>query len=248
KESRCESEGFELEELVAENSFVGKKGHQGIVAQALSLAPPFPTTRVVAFQVRDTEASLQGIVKYQIFPVTDVQVGRLKAAGYNKRRSAAQPNYGLPANLSSALSAQQDGPFCKVWDPKPGAKVPRRPNINHGHSVAASESALDGILGRVCDSILPPGISINVSYSNTTDCPFPEDLKFILSRINVDSNVTDVETCGTTHLPQESMVVAHAGCFTSVSVFNASTKADVDAGTQAFVLKKLAGLLTCLPN
>ncbi|ESK96800.1 acid phosphatase [Moniliophthora roreri MCA 2997] len=104
------------------------------------------------------------------------------------------------------------------------------------------------LLGAGCDPILPSGISINVNYPNTTDCLFPEDFKFVLSRINADSSATDVETCGTTHLPQESMVVAHAGCFTSVSVFNASTKADVDAGTQAFVLKKLAGLLTCLPN
>ena len=61
----------------------------------------------------------------------------------------------------------------------------------------------------------------------------------------------DVETCLTDRLPTESSVVdttTGGGCFVSVSVMNATTKADVDADTQAFVLNRLLGLLTCLPS
>ncbi|KAK7014052.1 hypothetical protein VNI00_019451 [Paramarasmius palmivorus] len=104
------------------------------------------------------------------------------------------------------------------------------------------------LLGAGCDPILPKGISVNVNYPSTANCSSSEDFKWVFSRINADSSATDVETCGSTHLPAESAVVAHAGCFSSVSVFNASTKADVDADTQAFVLNKLSGLLTCLPH
>ena len=51
---------------------------------------------------------------------------------------------------------------------------------------------------------------------------------------------------GSTTLPDETTVV-DAGCFASVAVMNASTKADVGADVQAAVLERLApsGLLTC---
>ncbi|KAK0463064.1 sure-like protein [Desarmillaria tabescens] len=95
-------------------------------------------------------------------------------------------------------------------------------------------------------TILPPGISVNVNYPSTSKCPEPSDFSFILSRINADEDATDVERCGTTHLPAEADVVTQ-GCFVSVSVFNASTKADVGADTQAFVLDRIGGILSCLP-
>ncbi|KAG7447199.1 sure-like protein [Guyanagaster necrorhizus] len=95
-------------------------------------------------------------------------------------------------------------------------------------------------------TILPTGISVNVNYPSTSQCPEPSDFSFILSRINEDTSATDVEQCGTTNLPAEANVVTQ-GCFVSVSVFNASTKADVDADTQAFVLNRISGILSCLP-
>ncbi|KAK0201035.1 sure-like protein [Desarmillaria ectypa] len=95
-------------------------------------------------------------------------------------------------------------------------------------------------------TILPPGISVNVNYPSTSKCPEPSNFSFILSRINEDDDATDVERCGTTHLPAEVDVVTR-GCFVSVSVFNASTKADVGADTQAFVLDRISGILSCLP-
>ncbi|KAJ4481139.1 sure-like protein [Lentinula aciculospora] len=96
---------------------------------------------------------------------------------------------------------------------------------------------------------LPPGISINVNYpaSTSSSCTSPSEFSFILTRIAPSNSVTDVETCGTDHLPGESSVVAMNGCFASVSVMNATTKADVDATTQAFVLNRLGDFLSCLP-
>jgi len=93
--------------------------------------------------------------------------------------------------------------------------------------------------------ILPAGISLNVNYPSTSSCTSAAAFKFVLTRINSNSGATDVQTCGTTHLPTESSVVGKAGCFASVSVFDASTKGDVTAATQGIVLAKLASLLTC---
>ncbi|KAJ6542726.1 sure-like protein [Mycena capillaripes] len=93
--------------------------------------------------------------------------------------------------------------------------------------------------------ILPTGISLNVNYPSTTSCTSAAAFKFVLTRINANSGATDVQTCGTTHLPTESSVIQKAGCFATVSVFNANTKGDVDAATQGAVLAKLTSLLVC---
>ncbi|KZT25032.1 survival protein sure-like phosphatase/nucleotidase [Neolentinus lepideus HHB14362 ss-1] len=90
---------------------------------------------------------------------------------------------------------------------------------------------------------LPTGIVLNVNYPSLSDCSSASDYEFVLTRILSDSSATDVQTCGTTHLPAESDVVG--GCYASVSVYNASTKADVDAATQEFVLNRLGNFLTC---
>ncbi|KAI0351651.1 sure-like protein [Trametes cingulata] len=103
--------------------------------------------------------------------------------------------------------------------------------------------------------VLPAGITLNVNYGSTTfsssgapsgDCTTAGDFRWVFTRILPNSSATDVETCGSTHLPDETTVV-RAGCFASVSVMNATTKADVDAATQAAVLTRLepSGLLTC---
>ncbi|KAJ7353698.1 survival protein sure-like phosphatase/nucleotidase [Mycena albidolilacea] len=93
--------------------------------------------------------------------------------------------------------------------------------------------------------ILPTGISLNVNYPSTTNCASASAFKFVLTRINSNSGATDVQTCGTTHLATESSVITKAGCFATVSVFNARTKSDVDAATQAAVLTKLSSILSC---
>ncbi|KAJ3800134.1 sure-like protein [Lentinula aff. detonsa] len=96
--------------------------------------------------------------------------------------------------------------------------------------------------------ILPAGISLNVNYPSITNCANEADFDFVLTRIVADPSATDVETCGTTHLPAESDVVALEGCFASVSVFDASTLSDVDAATQEAVLNRLIDLLKCAPT
>ncbi|KAF9463376.1 survival protein sure-like phosphatase/nucleotidase [Collybia nuda] len=95
--------------------------------------------------------------------------------------------------------------------------------------------------------ILPPGVSVNVNYASTSSCPTAPSFSFVFTRIAVNTAATDVVTCGTDHLPDESSTI-RKGCFATVSVFNATTKADVSAVTQAVVLNKIQSILTCLPN
>lgn len=64
--------------------------------------------------------------------------------------------------------------------------------------------------------------------------------------MNADEGAVDVETCGTDHLPDESSVVRGGGCHVSISVIDATTKSDVDAATQAAVLDRLEGFVTCV--
>ncbi|KAL0952767.1 hypothetical protein HGRIS_006995 [Hohenbuehelia grisea] len=95
--------------------------------------------------------------------------------------------------------------------------------------------------------ILPRGISVNVNFPSTSSCQSESSFRWVFTRILANSRATDVTTCGTNHLPVESDVVRGSGCSVSVSVFNASTKADVDAATQGVVLRKLAALpLSCV--
>ncbi|TFK67970.1 survival protein sure-like phosphatase/nucleotidase [Pluteus cervinus] len=96
--------------------------------------------------------------------------------------------------------------------------------------------------------ILNPGISLNVNFASiSSTCNSPQEFSFVLTRINPDPSVTDVSVCGTDHLPAEADAILE-GCIATVSVFNASTKADVDAAQQEAVLKKLTHILTCLPS
>ncbi|KAK7029867.1 survival protein sure-like phosphatase/nucleotidase [Favolaschia claudopus] len=110
---------------------------------------------------------------------------------------------------------------------------------------AAASVRLLNVLLASSAPILPSGISLNVNFPSTSSCTSASAFKFVLTRINSNSGATDVQTCGTTHLPTESSVVAKSGCFASVSVFDAGTKGDVNAATQAVVLGKLSSILTC---
>ncbi|KAF8968724.1 survival protein sure-like phosphatase/nucleotidase [Flammula alnicola] len=93
-------------------------------------------------------------------------------------------------------------------------------------------------------AILPAGISLNVNFASISNCTSAAHYKFVLTRLTADSGAIDVRTCGTNHLPVESTEIAE-GCIATVSVFNASNKADVNAATQAVVLHKLTSLLSC---
>ncbi|KAF4612309.1 hypothetical protein D9613_003709 [Agrocybe pediades] len=93
-------------------------------------------------------------------------------------------------------------------------------------------------------AILPAGISLNVNFASTSSCTSASSYKFVLTRLTSSNSATDVTTCGTNHLPAESTVIK-TGCIATVSVFNATTKADVGAATQQVVLNKLSSILSC---
>ena len=96
--------------------------------------------------------------------------------------------------------------------------------------------------------ILPKNVTLNVNYPAATgECTNPHAFRFVLTRINEAGSgaPADVQTCATERLPTESSVVAQEGCFVSVSVMNATTKGDVDAATQEFVLRRLGRFLSC---
>ncbi|CAA7262642.1 unnamed protein product [Cyclocybe aegerita] len=93
--------------------------------------------------------------------------------------------------------------------------------------------------------ILPPGISVNVNFASISNCPSASSYKFVFTRLLANSAQTDVTTCGTDHLTAEGTVITR-GCIATVSVFNATTKRDVGASSQAVVLNKVAPILSCL--
>lgn len=101
---------------------------------------------------------------------------------------------------------------------------------------------------------LPADIWLNVNFPavNTTACSSPSDFKFVLSRIYSAVPIitpSDVVTCNNGgRLPTETTVVDTSGCYASISVGEAQAKTDANATSQAFVLNKLSGILSCLPS
>ncbi|KAI0772487.1 sure-like protein [Trametes elegans] len=94
--------------------------------------------------------------------------------------------------------------------------------------------------------LLPPGVIVNVNYAAIDDCPSAENYKWVLSRLVWNVFETDVDACGSNHLPSETSVV-DAGCYASVSVISAQSKLDVNSSLQAQVQERLQALpLTCL--
>ncbi|KAF2228161.1 survival protein sure-like phosphatase/nucleotidase [Elsinoe ampelina] len=106
---------------------------------------------------------------------------------------------------------------------------------------------------RSSTPLLPRLTYLNVNFpeSSSTRCGNPNQFRFILTRINGAVPLItppDVQTCGGTRLPTESSVVGRSdGCFVSVSL-GGNNKQDTSAANQAVVLRKLAPILSCLPN
>ena len=102
------------------------------------------------------------------------------------------------------------------------------------------------LLAPVARPVLPANITLNVNLAATSGsgCTNANNFKFVLTRLVSDSSATDVQTCGSTHLPDETKVVRSGGCFVSVTVIDANTKKDVNAATQAVVLNRLQQNLT----
>ncbi|KAI0337679.1 sure-like protein [Trametopsis cervina] len=108
---------------------------------------------------------------------------------------------------------------------------------------------LNTILASSARPIVPAKTVVNVNFSPTTDnCTRVEDFDWVFSRSLPDPLhlETDVETCGTTHLPTESTVVGRSGCHASVSVISATSKFGVGASEQGAVLNRISTILSCL--
>ncbi|PBK92507.1 sure-like protein [Armillaria gallica] len=161
----------------------------------------------------------------------------------------------ISGTVGAACEAAREGIPSIAFSAATGSQVSYttlESNPNSAGSLAARTYAALGVqfvqaLTKAEGTILPTNVSVNVNFPSTDHCPDASNFSFVLSRINEDESATDVEWCGTTNLPTESNVVKQ-GCFASVSVFNASTKSDVDADTQAFVLDRINGILTCLSS
>lgn len=94
--------------------------------------------------------------------------------------------------------------------------------------------------------LLPDGVVVNVNYAAIDKCPSAASYKWVFSRLVWNAFATDVETCGSNHLPHESDVVDQ-GCYASISVISASSKMDVNASLQGQVFGRLQSLpTTCL--
>ena len=105
---------------------------------------------------------------------------------------------------------------------------------------------LQALLLYGADEALPENTILNVNYPGTAHCPTVESFKFVFARMNEDAAARNVNTCGSPHLPTENTVIG-SGCYVSVSVVNATNKADVGAITQAAVWNRLSGFFSCLP-
>ncbi|KAJ7630051.1 sure-like protein [Mycena polygramma] len=167
-------------------------------------------------------------------------------------------NFGLEAFFSGTINAASEAALLGVpsaafsgatGDEVSYTTLTTAPNSTDTQAAllysALSVKFLDVLLASPAP-ILPSNIVLNVNYPAATGaCTSVSAFKFVLTRLNFNLFATDVETCGTTRLPTESSVVEMCGCFASVSVFDASTKLDVDAATQAGVLGKLDSILSC---
>ncbi|KZP09864.1 sure-like protein [Athelia psychrophila] len=140
---------------------------------------------------------------------------------------------GIPALSISGVSTSEVSYTTLLSDPTSQA------TLAAGIYASLTVKLVQALLANTTTPILPPGIVLNVNYPATDSCAAPSDYKFVLSRIYWNPFHTDVETCGSTTLPTESSVEGTAGCYVSVSVYQASNKLDANATMQGVVLEKL---------
>lgn len=158
----------------------------------------------------------------------------------NRGAATAAANQGIPAIAFSGTSGSQVS-FETLSTPSDSTTAS---NIYASLSTFITRAVLNS-----GSPFLPPGVILNVNYPSIRSCSSVSDFEFVLTRVNfpIGNVPKDVETCGTDRLPSEVAVILFDGCFSTISVMNATTKRDVDANTQRIVLDKLSSILTCLP-
>ncbi|KAH6654542.1 survival protein sure-likephosphatase/nucleotidase-like protein [Truncatella angustata] len=128
-----------------------------------------------------------------------------------------------------------------AWNTVP---VPSRSSVY----AALARNFTDAILAAG-KPYLPDGVWLNVNFPKVEGaCTDPANFRWVLSRINLDPFVEDVEHCGTKHLPTETEVILRGGCQISVSVGDATDKTTASADKQAIVRDKLSNRLTCIDD
>ena len=190
----------------------------------------------------------------------DLQIRQLGRSNSTLRYSVrSHTHYNCPTfaytllNSGAACEASLSGIPSAAFSGASGAPVSyttleTRPNSSASRAARVYANLTEKVLQRLLAQTgpeFPVGVSLNVNYPSTTDCPSVSNFRFVLTRLLEDSSATDVETCGTNHLPDERSVVVGSGCFASISAFNASTKADVGASVQKVALERLRGMLMC---
>lgn len=157
--------------------------------------------------------------------------GTVAAAAY------AAHDAGIP---SIAFSAASTGRLAFDTDP-----VPLRSSL---YSQLAAQLT-DHIISSGAP-YLPPDVFLNVNFPKVDgSCTDLSDFKWVLTRINPGYfSPPDVSFCGGERLPTELSVITHGGCLISVSVANAKDKTTASTDSQAVVLEKLNGILSCLPS
>ncbi|KAI1489828.1 survival protein sure-like phosphatase/nucleotidase [Biscogniauxia mediterranea] len=95
---------------------------------------------------------------------------------------------------------------------------------------------------------LPDDVFLNVNFPAVTDaCAAADDFTWVLTRVTSGLlSEPDVETCGSTRLPTETVVALGSGCHIAVSVGDSNDKTTASADKQAVVLQKLGHMFTCL--
>ena len=85
---------------------------------------------------------------------------------------------------------------------------------------------------------------VDVDYPTTGDCPNPHDHSLIVIRNLPNSDVVDVETCGSDGLPSEAEVVVGKECCISAFVIDAHTKTDAHGSVQRLVMIQPCSVIT----
>jgi len=209
-------------------------------------------------------ASMTRLNYVNSYPVTAMRYGiqtlSPKFFGGAPDIAVAGPNVGanlgdtvlISGTVGAATEASKEGIPAIAFSGSSGTEVAWNTAVQpYGTIYADLSTTVTQTLIESGKPYLPPNIWLNVNYPavSSSTCSSPAAFEFVLSRINGadSSTAADVSTCGMTRLPTESSVVGTKGCYASISVGLASTKADASAAQQAVVLGKLKGILSCLP-
>lgn len=147
-------------------------------------------------------------------------------------------NLGIPAVAFSGKTGSQT-----AWNVSP---VPAYSTL-YADAIA---TFVDALTAQSTEPFLPAGVFLNINFPSAgsgQSCTSADDFQFVLSRV-YSSSGGDVVTCDNGgKLPTESSVVGTSGCYSSVSIMQASDLKDANQANQTTVLASLSSLLVCLP-